>query len=152
MIYPYLQYCNIVWANTYQSNLRRLVILQKRIIRIINKSGTDDHTTPIFKNLKLLKFHDINKLCVSLCFASKITYYLQVLRDYVPQILRCIVTTLARSHHLFHVPSKRTKVSQFALSYQGPLLFNSISKKLKNCSSYSSFTNKLKDYLFSFYT
>ena len=30
MIYPYLQYCNLVWASTYPSNLSRLVILQKK--------------------------------------------------------------------------------------------------------------------------
>ena len=29
LVYPYLQYCNIVWASTYQSNLNRIVILQK---------------------------------------------------------------------------------------------------------------------------
>ena len=38
LIYPYFYYCNIVWASTYKPNLRRLVILQKRIISIINKS------------------------------------------------------------------------------------------------------------------
>ena len=36
LIYPYFYYCKIVWASTYKTNLRRLVILQKRIIRIIN--------------------------------------------------------------------------------------------------------------------
>ena len=64
MIYPYLQYRNIVWASTYGSSLRPLVILQKRITKIIIKSDVKSHTTPIFKNLRLLKFHDINKLQV----------------------------------------------------------------------------------------
>ena len=131
---------------------RLLVILQKRIIRIINKSGIDVHTTPIFKNLKLLKFHDINKLQVC-------QFMFRFKNHLLPSSFEGLCTSnlevhshYTRSHHLFHIPSKRTKVSQFALSYQGPLLFNSISKKIENCSSYSSFTNKLKDYLFSFYT
>jgi hypothetical protein len=55
MVYPYLQYCNIVWASTYSSNLSRLVILQKRVaVRIINNSRFDYHTGLIFKNLRLL--------------------------------------------------------------------------------------------------
>ena len=54
MIYPYLQYCNLVWASTYPSNLSRLVILQKRVIRIINKSDFNAHTSRIFKALHLL--------------------------------------------------------------------------------------------------
>ena len=36
LVYPYLQYCNIVRASTYASNLFRLVVLQKRIVRIMN--------------------------------------------------------------------------------------------------------------------
>ena len=54
MVYPYLQYCNIVWASTYASNLTRLVILQKHIVRILNNSSFDSHTNLIFKNLRLL--------------------------------------------------------------------------------------------------
>ena len=48
LIYPYFYYCNIVRASTYKTNLRRLVMLQKRIIRIINKSHFDAHTEPSF--------------------------------------------------------------------------------------------------------
>ena len=57
LIYPYFCYCNIVWAQTYKSHktyLRRLVILQKRIIRITNKSHFNAHTDPIFKDLGML--------------------------------------------------------------------------------------------------
>ena len=34
IIYPYLEYCNFVWASTYLSNLCRIVLLQKRAIPI----------------------------------------------------------------------------------------------------------------------
>ena len=61
LIYPYFYYRNIVWASTYKTNLRRLVILQKRIIRI-NKSHFNAHTDPIFKDLGILKFNDIHLL------------------------------------------------------------------------------------------
>ena len=60
LIYPYLNYCNIVWASTYKTYVCRLVILQKRIIRIINKSHFNAHTDPIFKDLGILKFNDIH--------------------------------------------------------------------------------------------
>ena len=62
LIYPYLYYCNIVWASTYKTNLRRLVILQKRIIRIINKSNFKAHTDSIFTDLGILKFNDMHLL------------------------------------------------------------------------------------------
>ena len=51
LIYPYFYYCNIVWASTFETNVRRLVILQKHIINIINKSHFNAHTDPIFNDL-----------------------------------------------------------------------------------------------------
>ena len=61
MILPYLNYCNLVWETSYtKKNLQRIVSLQKRVIRIVNKSNYDAHTHPIFKNPNLLKFLDKN--------------------------------------------------------------------------------------------
>ena len=34
LIYPYLIYCNIVWASTYPLNLHSLLITQKKFARI----------------------------------------------------------------------------------------------------------------------
>ena len=62
LIYRYFYYCNIVWASTYETNPRRLVILQKHIIRFINKSHFYAYTVPIFKELGILKFNDIHLL------------------------------------------------------------------------------------------
>ena len=52
MILPYLNYCNLVRASSYKTSLQRIVILQKRVIRIVNKSDYCAHTDPIFKKLK----------------------------------------------------------------------------------------------------
>ena len=79
LIYPYFYYCNIVWASTYKTNLRRLFILQKRIIRIINKSHFNAHTEPIFKDLGILKFNDIHLLQLGQFILAKIHFYLQSL-------------------------------------------------------------------------
>ena len=48
LIYPYFYYRNQVWASTYKTNPRGIFILQKRIIRITNKSHIKAHTDPIF--------------------------------------------------------------------------------------------------------
>ena len=62
LTYPYLFYCVSVWASTYPSKLRRLITLQKWVIRIISRSAFDVHTDTLFKNLKILNFEDIYKL------------------------------------------------------------------------------------------
>ena len=62
LIYPYLFYCVSVWASTYPSNLRRLITLQKRVVRIMSRTAFDAHTEPLFKNLRILNLMDIYKL------------------------------------------------------------------------------------------
>jgi hypothetical protein len=64
LIYPYLHYCILVWGSTYQSNLERIVLLQKRVIRIINKKEYDAHTSPLFKESVIFKLNDIYLFCL----------------------------------------------------------------------------------------
>ena len=59
LVYPYLYYYACVWGLTYHSNLKRLVTLQKCVVRTISRSAFDAHTDPIFKSLKFLKFENI---------------------------------------------------------------------------------------------
>ena len=59
LVYPYLTYCVSVWGSTYQSNLNRIIILQKKIIRIISKVSFDSHTGVLFREQEILKFSDI---------------------------------------------------------------------------------------------
>ena len=57
-VYPYLYYCNHVWDNTYKTYLNKLVILQKKIIRIIAGVKPRTHTEPLFKALNILNVFD----------------------------------------------------------------------------------------------
>ena len=38
LIYPYLTYCNLIWASTYVTNLHRIYLVQKRAVRAIPKA------------------------------------------------------------------------------------------------------------------
>ena len=48
-----------MWGSTYKSNLNRIIILQKKIIRIVSKVSFDAHTSVLFKEQEILKFSDI---------------------------------------------------------------------------------------------
>ena len=147
IIYPYLQYCNLVWANTYKKNFSRLLILQKRIVRIINKSDYLAHTSKIFRELHLLKFEDIRKLQISqLMFQVKNnTCPMHIQRMFL--LNNQIHNYNTRLSKYFHFPRVRTKLCQFSIRYQGPVTFNSLSIDIKDNCSYSSFTKKLKSHL-----
>jgi len=48
----------IAWGNTYQTYLQSLFVLQKKAIRIITFSGSFERTSPLFKDLNVIKLFD----------------------------------------------------------------------------------------------
>ena len=59
-VYPYLFYSNLVWGGTFFSHLQPLIVLQKKIIRIINNACYHQHTNPLFYQNRILKLQDIH--------------------------------------------------------------------------------------------
>ena len=62
LIYSYINYCNVVWGSAYNNHLNPLVILQKKAVRIVNKSSYDAESAPIFNSLGLLNISNVHKL------------------------------------------------------------------------------------------
>ena len=57
MIYPFLTYALTTWGNTYPTNLKPIITLQKKAIRILTFSDYNSHSSPLFLKLKLLKLN-----------------------------------------------------------------------------------------------
>ena len=70
-MYPYLNYGNIIWGNTYPSRLESIIKLQNKIIRVTSFSDFRDHTRPIFRNLSVLPIDDLNNEVLLIFFFSK---------------------------------------------------------------------------------
>lgn len=49
----------IARGNTYPTTLQPLFILQKKVIRFMMFSVFDEHTSPLFKKLNIIKLHDL---------------------------------------------------------------------------------------------
>ena len=65
----YLSYCCLFWAQN-SSTIQRIVILQKKAVRIINFQTRNSHTSPLFKQSSTLNFQD--KICLeNILFVSK---------------------------------------------------------------------------------
>jgi hypothetical protein len=58
-IYPFLTNALVVWVNTYASSIDPLLILQKKIVRLINDFFFYDNTDPLFIKLNILRMHDL---------------------------------------------------------------------------------------------
>ena len=110
LVYPYLIYCVSVWGSTYQSNLNRIIVLQKKIIRIISKLVSfDAHTGVLFKEQEILKFSDIYLYQI-----GKFMYLFK--RSLLPNYFHDMFTLASQSIHsyntrnsnLFYIPYCRT--------------------------------------------
>ena len=149
LIYPYLFYCVSVWASTYPSNLRRLITLQKRVIRIMSRSAFDAHTDPLFKNLKILNLESIYKFQVGKFMYQYRSGLLPDSFNNMFLVTHQVHSYGTRSSKFFHLPQCRTNVRMFSISFQGPKFFNSLSSEIRNATSTASFCRKLKAFLLS---
>ena len=56
LVYPYLTYHNVAWSSTYPTNINRIYLLQKRIVRTICAADHRAPGKPLIQNLAFLKF------------------------------------------------------------------------------------------------
>ena len=95
MILPYLNYCNLVWGSIYKTNLQRILSLQKRVIRIVDKSYYNVHTQPIFRKLNFLKFQDIHLMHLGqLCTRLRTVFSLENLFENIFSINNQTILTI----------------------------------------------------------
>ena len=71
LVYPYLIYWITVWGSTYQTNLKRLITLQKKVIKIISNVPFDAHTDNLFRDHQILKFCQSKAIQVETIYTFK---------------------------------------------------------------------------------
>jgi hypothetical protein len=58
LFHPHLLYCLNITCCTSKTNINRIVCLQKKAIRIVNKAQYNAHTAPLFKYCNILPFNE----------------------------------------------------------------------------------------------
>ena len=147
LVYPYLVYCVSVWGSTYPSNIKRILLLQKKVVRIISGSAFDAHTEPIFKQLKILKLCDIFRFQVGKIIFLFKKRRLPIAFNNLFMIRSQLHSYNTRNSSSFYTFSCRTNIRQFAIRTQGPRLFNSLNSEICNAANISLFKSKLKTFL-----
>jgi hypothetical protein len=66
LVQSYLTYGILVWGNTHNIYLDNLLKMQKRAVRYITMSHYRAHSSPLFKDLKLLTIYDLYKFHIGL--------------------------------------------------------------------------------------
>ena len=58
LFFTLLSYGSIIWAQSSNNNVKRILRLQNKAFCIINLASYRDHANPLFNNLNVLKFAD----------------------------------------------------------------------------------------------
>lgn len=147
LVYPYLHYGNVIWANTYQSRLETIRKLQKKIIRIITFSDYRDHTLPLFKKLSILPIDEINREKTALFMFRYFNKMLPMAFDKFFSLNRDLHSHNTRSSTKIHVDYVRTNYKKHSIKYRGSQTWNNLPPDIKMSKSIYIFKKKIKEYL-----
>ena len=153
LIYPFLIYGIITWGNTYPTTIQPLSVLQKKAVRIMTFSKFDEHSSPLFKKLNIIKLSDLIKYHISI-FMFKFHNRLlpSVFNSYFTSVENIhSYNTRATAKKCYYLPKARTNYGLFSVRYQGPKIWNMIEQQIKLSSSIHQFKQKLKIEFFSTY-
>ena len=137
MVQPYLTYGVILWGSTYQSYLKRTVILQK-------KAHYKAHTKPLFYAsnvlnikysylLEVAKFmHDFTRRKLPIPLLNFFSSNLTVRQHNTRQVLDPHFTIIFNS------------IAEKSIIHGGPRIWSNIPQPIKECANKKSFNKLLK--------
>ena len=150
LILPYMSYCNILWADS-KVYTDKMLLLQKKAIRVCTNAGYRDHTDPLFARLKTLKVTDIN-------FLQKALFMFRLHNDSLPShfppmfcLNRNIHTYPTRQSNKYHLCNPKTTMAMKSIRHSGPDIWNSLSVDIRNLKSVYTFKKSVKSILLSKY-
>ena len=136
-------------GNTNKTYLNKLVILQKKIIRIIVGVKSRTHTEPLFKALNILNVFDINKFLIDrLMFHVYNENALEAFKMMFTQNKSIHIHDTRQSAH-YNLPLVHKDVTnRFSIHYWGVVIWNEIMKcGIKTHESENTFLCDLKTML-----
>ena len=147
MIYPYISYCNMVWASNYKTNLNCIFLLQKRFIKMITFSSKFTSSSPLFQSLRILPIFELNNFQICIFLFQSIHNLLPVTFQNLFQFNNEIHNYNTRSADDLHSTFFRTTTAQFSIKYRGPHFWNCLPRCIRDCNSFSLFRRQLMQFL-----
>jgi len=149
LIHSNLNYGIEINANTYNSYLNKLMILNNKILRSLQSAPRYTHVKDLYSKYNTSTIPNLHKYNI-LLFAHKFFHHPYLLPDIFVSYF-----TINSEYHGYSTRSKgdphlelfTSSLGQRSLKYKGPRLWCSLPDQLKVISSTHSFKHKLKIYL-----
>ncbi|MEW8546816.1 MAG: reverse transcriptase family protein [Candidatus Thiodiazotropha sp.] len=148
-IQPHIDFCNIVWASSSESNKLKIFKLQKRACKVILDYKVDD-LSEAMKSLKIMSVFDR-------LYLRKAKFMFKVYNNDAPSYisenftLRSNVNTSINLRSLatgcFIPPKPRTEYFKHSMRYSGCLVWNNLPEEVKNAPTIDTFHNRCLKWL-----
>ena len=140
-----LNYCNIIWSCAYETNLLPLVRLLKRVIRNITHSEFLAHTSPLYRETKILNLPSLRNYSLAL-------YFLKY-KIYNDNNLHRNHNYLTRHKRNLRLPEHNTRLFRQSFLCKSIEIWNDLLYEptidLNNIFSLNIFKKRVKKYLIS---
>ena len=145
IIYPFLTYGLSIWGNTYSSNFKPSIILQKRAIHTITFSKPDEQSEPLFKELEILKLTDLVILHNALFMYH---YYYNLLPSSFANFFQTVASmhsynTRLASKSTYYINTIKTNYGKFNIRFAAVKVWNHLDESIKHLPL-KTFKNKVK--------
>ena len=137
---PHLLYGIEIWFGILAINDDRIFKLQKKAIRAVNCLPYGHHTSDFFKQMDVLKVHDLHKHRVLIHMYSN---------DFLSQA--DVHDHNTRNRNNLVVPQYRRARTQSSIFYRGIALWNNLPSEMKDIQSLESFKGQIKSMYISSY-
>ena len=144
LVYPYLHYGNIIWANTYPTRLDKIKKLQKKIIRIITFSNYTAETAPLFKKLSILSIDNINNEAVAIFMFRYFNNGLPISFQNFFKLNKELHNYNTRSSTQIHKNYIRTNYKKYSTVNKGREIWNCLPNAIKDSKSLNIFKSKIR--------
>ena len=149
-IYSRIQYGIELYGSACQKSLKKIQIKQNRALKVLFNKEFRTPTVEMHKDLKLLMVKDIAKV-------NTLKFVHQQRNNALPEAFDNFYTEVCQHHeretrqkHNLHI-SKETALGKISTKYRGAVLWNSISKKIRNCKTTKCFASNLKNAIIESY-
>ena len=145
LVQPYFNYCSDVWGHCNKSLSNKLQKLQNRAARILTFSSYDSSADPLFERLNWKRL-DIQRQI------QLITMVYKSIHGLAPNYLGSLFNKYDPPYHLRNsenklaVPLPRTNFLKNSFSYNGAVIWNTLSPELRQAKSLKSFRNGCRDF------
>ena len=145
-VLPHLNYCNLIWGAASQSALSKVVITQKRAIKMVLKVPRNTPTDTIFTKSKLRTVGGINRVQTSV-FMYKYEYGLLPSGFHAKYTKNEVIHGHnTRQAILYHLPQIGTNRFKTSLYYRGPKIWNCLPNYLREIQTLPAFKSQIKQF------